>query len=201
MKDSVKRIRSSEKSSILFDIAKSIVPKPLSAAPNAIPLSLCPKEVTVRSKSDWDGMIASQVEVIVVEDGCCNESEFETLDLSGFERLKKLTVGDFCFQRVCEVKMIGMKCLESVVIGSDSFVKYQYKASDGRDDRRHFYLRNCPKLKALKMGRYSFMDYTICSIENVSSLETIEMGELYEESCNFDYASSFQLKSTSFLKS
>ena len=44
------------------------------------------------------------------------------------------------------------------------------------------------------MGRYSFSDYAVCEIENVPSLEVIEMGELDEESLNFEYGS-LELKS------
>ena len=194
MKDAVKRIRSSEKSSILLNIAKSIIPKPLSDAPNAIPLSLCPKEVTVRSKSEWDGMIASQVEVIVVEDDCCNESEFETLDLSGFVSLKKLTVGNGCFKCVKEVKVIGLKCLESVVIGEKCFLMQFSKPSDGKDDKCHFYLKRCPRITKLRIGKASFADNSVCVIENVDALEVIEMGELDGLSANF-YWSSLELKS------
>ena len=192
MKDAVKRIRSSEESSILLNIAKSIIPKPLSDAPNVIPLSLCPKEVTVRS--DWDGMIASQFEVIVVVDGCCNESEFETLDLSGFERLKKLTVGNGCFKCVKDVKVIGLKCLESVVIGEKCFVVQLSKPSDGKDDKRHFYLKRCPRIRELRIGKFSFADYSVCEIENVDALEVIEMGEFDGLSYSFNTAS-LELKS------
>ena len=44
------------------------------------------------------------------------------------------------------------------------------------------------------MGRYSFSDYSVCEIENVPSLEVIEMGELNSDSDNFCY-SSLELKS------
>ena len=63
-----------------------------------------------------------------------------------------------------------------------------------QDPNRHFYLKNCPKLKSLKMGRYSFSDYKVIEIENVDALEVIEMGDLNEESFNFAYAS-LELKS------
>ena len=35
------------------------------------------------------------------------------------------------------------------------------------------------------MGCYSFSDYSVCEIENMPSLEVIEMGELNEWSYNF----------------
>ena len=55
-------------------------------------------------------------------------------------------------------------------------------------------MKNCERLRELKMGRYSFSDYDVCEIENVPSLEVIEMGELNEASGNFEYGS-LQLKS------
>lgn len=205
MKDAVKRIRSSEESSILLNIAKSIIPKPFSDVPNAIPLSLCPKEVTVRSKSDWDGMIASQVEVIIVEDGCCNESEFETLDLSGFVALRLLRIGNWCFRCVKEMKMNGLKCLESVVIGNYCFSYCSYEWSYKPDNLGgRFLLKNCPFLRELKIGLRSFVEYDVCEIGYLDALQVIEMGEYeeheymssdcYKDSFNFFYAS-LELKS------
>ena len=76
-----------------------------------------------------------------------------------------------------------------------SFTKKKNGA--GNDPNRHFYLKNCPKLKSLKMGRYSFSDYTVCEIENVNALEVIEMGYVNyfnEEIYNF-YRASLELKS------
>ena len=46
------------------------------------------------------------------------------------------------------------------------------------------------------MSRYSFSDYSVCEIENVPSLEVIEMGELNKKSCNF-FTASLELKSDS----
>ena len=88
--------------------------------------------------------------------------------------------------------MIGLNQLESVEIGMNSFT--QHKNDVENDPNRHFYLKNCPKLKSLKMGRYSFSDYTVCQIEDVDALEVIEMGDLTEYSANFYYAS-LELKS------
>ena len=71
----------------------------------------------------------------------------------------------------------------------NSFTKYKDTYHITADPNRHFYLKNCPKLKSLKMGRYSFSDYTVIEIENVDALEVIEMGDLNDWSCNFYYAS------------
>ena len=55
-------------------------------------------------------------------------------------------------------------------------------------------MKNCDALKELKIGRYSFSDYSVIEIENVNSLEWIEMGYMKRDSNNFYYAS-LELKS------
>ena len=106
-------------------------------------------------------------------------------------------MGDYCFTETEELKLIGLKELENVVIGNSSFAKYPYNADkDGMDPNRHFYLKDCERLRELKIGCGSFSDYSVCEIENVPSLEVIEMGELNEASWNFCYAS-LELKSDS----
>ena len=90
-----------------------------------------------------------------------------------------------------EVKLIGLNQLERVVIGRKSF-----RRGDDYNPNRHFQLENCLQLRELNIGRYSFSDYSVCEIENVPSLEVIEMGELNEGSLNFMYAS-LELKSES----
>ena len=137
-------------------------------------------------------LLHNHIEELCVSDECCNGRDLTELDLSGFVSLRELKVGNNCFDSVEEVRLIGLSEFESVVIGESSFTKY--KNGYGTDPNRHFYLKNCPKLKSLKMGRYSFSDYTVIEIENVDALETIEMGELNEESRNFHWAS-LELKS------
>ena len=150
------------------------------------------KKVVISCKRDWD-CVDKHVGVIEVSDGCCNEVGLKELDLSGLVNLRELKVGNECFMYVNEVKLIGLSQLESVEIGMNSFT--QCKNSAGNDPNRHFYLKNCPKLKSLKMGCFSFSDYTVCEIENVDALEVIEMGELGKDSWNFLYCSVFELKS------
>ena len=128
----------------------------------------------------------------IIVDNAVGVPDFSVLDLTRFSKLESLVIGDNCFSYVTEVKLIGLKALESVEIGMNSFT--QHKNDYGNDSNRHFYLKNSPKLKSLKMGLFSFSDYTVCEIENVDALEVIEMGELNEESYNFAYAS-LELKS------
>ena len=130
----------------------------------------------------------------IIIDNSVSQSDFTELDLSRFLQLKSLSVGDHCFSYVNEMKMIGLRELESVEIGMNSFTKFKNTWQITSDPNRHFYLKDCPKLKSLKMGRYSFSDYSVIEIENVDALEVIEIGDLNEESANFYYAS-LELKS------
>ena len=130
--------------------------------------------------------LASTVTQIIIDNGV-SQSDFSELDLSRFLQLKSLSVGDHCFTYVNEVKVIGLSELESVEIGMNSFT--QHKNSSDNDSTRHFYLKNCPSLRELRIGRYSFSDYSVCEIKNVDALEVIEIGDLNELSNNFDSAS------------
>ena len=149
------------------------------------------RKAVISCERDWD-CVDKRVGVIGVSDGCCNEEGLRELDLRLFVNLRELKVGNECFEYVDELKLIGLSELESVEIGESSFT--QHKSEHGNDPNRHFYLKDCPKLKSLKMGRYSFSDYTVCAIENVDALEAIEMGNLNEESNSF-YCASLELKS------
>ena len=141
-------------------------------------------KATITSVSDWNSL-DSTVTKIIVDDGV-SESCLTELDLNRFSQLKRLEIGDHCFSYVNELRLVGMNELESVVIGSSCFTKEKGYRSD---PNRHFYLKNCPKLKSLKMGDYAFSDYSVCEIENMDALEVIEMGELHGGGDNFYYAS------------
>ena len=145
----------------------------------------------VSSLATWN-RLDSSFYILIVKSNSCNESSMQLLDMSRFVNLKEMKVGDESLMYVNELKMIGLSVLESVEIGMNSFTKK--KNGYSKDPNRHFYLKDCPKLKSLKMGRYSFSDYSVIEIENVDALEVIEMGNLNEASNNFAYAS-LELKS------
>ena len=136
--------------------------------------------------------MSQSVEVMIVDNNACNDKCFTALALSFFSNLKVFEVGDYSFAFVEEVKLIGLNQLERVVIGENSFTKY--KNDGGYNPNRRFSLKDCERLRELKMGCCSFSDYSVCEIENVPSLEVIEMGELKRDSYSF-FAASLELKS------
>ena len=132
---------------------------------------------TVSSVDELLSLEGSVTEIVV--DNGIGDSEFTELDLSRFSQLKRLEIGDYCCMSVNELKLIGLSELERVVIGRESFT---IEKGYIENPDRHFYLKNCPLLKELRIGRFSFSDYTVCEIENVDALEVIEMGELGKDS-------------------
>ena len=137
----------------------------------------------------------NHIEELIVESNSCNRPEWAALDLGFIPCLQLLEVGDDCFENVNEVKLIDLSKLERVVIGKNCFTKRK-NGWPSYDPNRHFYLKNCERLREVKTGSNSFCEYSVCEIENVPSLEVIEMGELNRWSFNFCYAS-LELKSDS----
>ena len=125
-----------------------------------------------------------------MDNSVCNGESFTAMDLSSFTGLKMLEVGDYSCSFVGEMKIVGLNGLERVVIGKHCFNCL------GANTNGHFYLKNCKRLRELKIGLGAFEDYSVCEIENVPSLEVIEMGELDEVSNNF-FLASLELKSDS----
>ena len=157
------------------------------AARTVVPIPVPGAVVEVMSKRDWDHL-DRRVSTIIVGDNCCNEESVTELELGRFVNLRELKVGNECFENVKRVALIGLSQLERVEIGKSSFTKTKNEMPKS-DPNRCFYLDNCPMLKSLRVGCYSFSDYTVCEIENVDALEIIEMGELDERSLNFHSAS------------
>ena len=153
---------------------------------------------TVHSIEEFNAL-DSTVETIIVDNNGCNDRSFTVLNLTRFVNLKVFEVGDYSFSYVDEVHMIGLPKLERVVIGENCFTKEKYRIANyerlGDDSNRHFYLEDCDKLRELRIDSRSFMDYSVCEIENADSLEVIEMGRLNERS-SF-YFASLELKSCS----
>ena len=131
------------------------------------------------------------VEVIIVGDGMCNKAN-DRIDLSKYFNLKNVSIGNECFFYQDVLNLTGLHSLERVMIGENSFTKK--KNFFGNNANRKLYVKNCDALKELKIGRFSFSDYSLIEIENVNSLELIEIGEIDKVSRSFYYAS-LELKS------
>ena len=100
-------------------------------------------------KNDDDFLLLDEsVELIEVKKGVCNDEDFEEWEMEEYVRLRELIVGDECFQFVKDLRIVGLSALEKVEIGRQCFCN----ASGGV-----FEMRNCEKLKSVKIGDGSFV--------------------------------------------
>ena len=144
---------------------------------------------TVESEGE---LLHNHIEELVVDVQCCNGEEWRVLDLGVMRSLKAVYVCDDCFRNVEEVRMTGMRELESVRIGERSFTRR--KNDFGNNPDRRFCVKDCPSLRELSIGCHSFSDYSVMEMESVDGLERIDVGEVNSNSYNFYYAS-LELKS------
>ena len=140
---------------------------------------------TVHSIEEWTSL-SSSVTQLIVDCCCCNDGQLTILDFSNWRALKVIEIGSHSFQSVETVKIVGLNELERVVIGKNCFT---YEQENEPNPNHRFTLKDCEKLKELKMGRWCFYEYAVCEIENNPSLEVIEMGEMGWVSNVFHFAS------------
>ena len=127
--------------------------------------------------TDKNPVLHNRIEELVVKNNSCNGKEWKSLDLSLLSKLRKLTVGDECFNEVETVKLNGLKELESVVVGRESFGLENETVTS-------FEMKDCEKLKELIIGERSFNIFGKFSLKNTPSMERIIMKE-----ANFYWAS------------
>ena len=77
-------------------------------------------------KSNSYPLLHCLFEEFIVSDGCCNGPIWEGIDFSFITHLRQFNVGDYCFENVNEVKLIGLNELERLVIGKKCFTKQNY---------------------------------------------------------------------------
>ena len=75
-------------------------------------------------------------------------------------------IEDECFGMVRVFELNGLGELESVEIGNDSFTKTKYADPQWNEipTQGSFQIQNCPKLKSIETGAYSFADYHMFSL-------------------------------------
>lgn len=111
-------------------------------------------------------------------------AEYGTFEVSSVPSLETISVESNCFTETDSVSFSGLDSLERVTIGDSCFL------ANGE-----FNLRNCPKVRELRVGMQSFRSYTVCIIENVPSLELIEMGAMGRDRDDNFLRASLELKS------
>ena len=149
----MERIRSAGKSSLITKLSDRVgegrsVPVSNPSEVNVDPITVIGgKPVIVKNDDDFL-LLDENVEVIEVKKGVCNDEVIEEWGMDEYVRLRELIVGDECFQFVKDLRIVGLNALEKVEIGKQCF----YKASGCA-----FEMRDCEKLKSVKIGDGSFV--------------------------------------------
>ena len=163
----MERIRSAGKSSLIAELADRVGegrsvpvnnPSEVNMVPDTViePVNIAGR-VIVKCNKDFLSL-DDDVEVIEVKKGMCNNEAFEEWEMSEYVRLRELIVGDECFQYVKDLKIVGLNALEKVEIGKQCFCK----ASGGV-----FEMRDCEKLKSVKIGDGSFVSVVSVVFESL----------------------------------
>ena len=122
------------------------------------------------------------VEELNIGNNSYNDSSVTEFKLSGLPALKSIVIGDECFGSMRVFELNGLSELESVVIGEKSFTYAKTREdiwNNGVDKRSDGTCRivNCPKLKSIRIGGFSFGDYHSFDLVNLPSLQSIDIGE------------------------
>ena len=113
-------------------------------------------------------------EVLRIGDNSYSDSSVTELKLSGLVQLKQIVIGDECFRSVRLLELDGLRELESVVIGWHCF-SIIYVSGKRVDCVCR--IVNCPNLKSIQIGDNSFSDYYSFELNNLPSLQVIDMGD------------------------
>ena len=110
-------------------------------------------------------MITTDTTELVVPNNRCND--MTVLSMGAFTKLKVLSIGNDCFGRVNSVKLSGLKVLERVVIGENSFAN----STGGLQ------VSGCEALRELSVGKDSFVKFSVFGVSGVPLLESLRVEE------------------------
>ena len=142
-----------------------------------VSLPLPNPNANIHSEEEWKA-ISREIEEIIVDSGCGNDSKDIIPIFSDFRKLKSIVVGNYSFKNAILVEICDLDELEKVIIGENSM----------QSNHCEFTLKHCNVVKELVIGQGSFISGTMCLIEDNESLKEIRMGE----SRFYHLASSFQ---------
>ena len=121
-----------------------------------------------------------------------NNCILENWDVSLFENLESIEIGNDCFGSVQTFKIDGLNQLKSLKIGMNSFS--DKNNSIGDNESKSFHILNCESLESIEIGEFSFSDFGgDFELKNLPSLQSIQIGETGNWSRNF-YSSSFVIR-------
>lgn len=160
MQESVASIQKNGYSTHIRQIVKKIHQSayPVSIRPAPKPTTLC-----VNGLSDiLDD--SPQYKTIQILSAKCNDTSLQKWELGIYPDLVSLYVGNSCLRYLTCLRLRGFQQLETVGIGSNCSLS-------GRGGV--FEMSDCPRLKTLKVGNYSFSRWTQFCVKNCPLKELV----------------------------
>ena len=116
-------------------------------------------------------------------------------DVSWFLNLESIEIGDDCFGSVKTFQIDGLNRLKTIKIGKNSFTQVKqsnwdplgyFEAFKRCSQSKSFHILNCESLEWIEIGEYSFSDFAgEFELKNLPQLQSIQIGSIGRDSCNF----------------
>ena len=110
-------------------------------------------------------------------------SNYYACEIQNVPLLELIEIGNGCFGNVPKLALVSMSKLDRILIGEDSFTRLDLEAfsfqllfSVASEGLSSFLVKDCPLVTEMRVGFGSFLGYEECVIDNVPSLEVIEIG-------------------------
>ena len=143
------------------------------------------KRIEIHNSDELKALDLKVTELVICSNSC---NELNELNLNKFEWLESIEIGGDCFKSVQTFQIDGLNRLKTIKIGKNSFT--QKKDSYGEDKSKSFYILNCELLESIEIGEYGFSDYAgEFELKNLPQLQSIQIGSIGSDSCNFCYSS------------
>ena len=155
-------------------------------------------ETIITNCSELD-TIPSNATSLFIDNSACNFDSITKLNLTNTGSLQSIEIGSDSFMFVNVFVIDGLNELKSLRVEMNSFTYVKSSDNEWDDYRvnnksRSFSILNCIELESIDISEFSFCDYAGgFELRNLPKLSTIKIGEIGSDSSNFFY-SSFEIK-------
>ena len=174
-----------------------MIPRPEPARVVSAPVSVAPKReepaplrINITESTKW-GDVSLQVTDLTISSNYGND--LNALDLNRFKWLRSIEIGDDCFGSVQSFQIDGLNRLKTINIGNNSFTQVKESNWDytmANKQSKSFHILNCKSLESIQIGRHSFSGFAgEFELKNLPQLQSIQIGTIGSDSCNFCYSS------------
>lgn len=125
---------------------------------------------------DMSAIVSQGLSNLIIQSGCYGKLVNSSFKLTGVAKLKRIVIGKKCFKGIRKFELDGLNELESIAFGNNSFASNcdEYDDEPLNGDYR---VINCPKLKTIQIGCYTFTYYTSFELNNLPSLQSIQIDD------------------------